>query len=367
MIDMLSVVTIFLLILLCAFLIRYKKGNPTSNRILCAFLFINALYILIFVIHHLGILPYRNYPPMSLINQTLYVVLAQLLFFYTKSLTDPSFRLRKREAFQILTALLFLSIIISVYHLITPTVYARGWIIRYYAVIHSVLLCYIVGVFMVLRKCRGELKHYFSSSQRISHSWMFFIVLAFVGMWLVDVTMIALSYTGLATDLLRVSLTILSLVINLAFATILVYRGLKHPNIFTGIEEVSRYKPMELSSAQIKRYVERIEQIMSTVKPFLEPTLTIHDLAEKMSIPVRHLSRVINEAMHQNFFDFINRYRIEEAKRLMDEPDHKALTILAIAYEAGFNSKSAFNLVFKRVVKMTPSQYRKSASTVRNA
>ena len=99
---------------------------------------------------------------------------------------------------------------------------------------------------------------------------------------------------------------------------------------------------------------------METQKPYLTPQLTIDDLSEKLSIPSWHLSRVINTSFQQNFFNFINNYRIEEAKRLMREPTNKNMTILEILYEVGFNSKSTFNDVFKKQTGMTPSEFKKS-------
>ena len=98
---------------------------------------------------------------------------------------------------------------------------------------------------------------------------------------------------------------------------------------------------------------------METEKPFLIPELTLNQLAEKVSIPPRSLSEVINSIFHQNFFDYINSYRIQEAKQLlMNSNDNK--TILYILLEVGFNNKSVFNNAFKKHTGMTPTQWKKS-------
>ena len=98
---------------------------------------------------------------------------------------------------------------------------------------------------------------------------------------------------------------------------------------------------------------------MKNDKPFLDPALCLSDLASKLSIPPHHLSQVLNTCFNQNFFDFINSYRIKESKELLSIQAPIKKTILEIIYETGFNSKSVFNNAFKKYTGMTPSQFRK--------
>jgi AraC-like DNA-binding protein len=116
---------------------------------------------------------------------------------------------------------------------------------------------------------------------------------------------------------------------------------------------------MKLDENALNRYMEQLEFYMQNHKPYLIPTISINELAAKTTIPARHLSQVINEKLNKNFFDFINKYRVEEAKRLLSQNISEKETILKIAFESGFNSKSTFNSIFKKFVNMTPSQYQK--------
>jgi AraC-like DNA-binding protein len=102
---------------------------------------------------------------------------------------------------------------------------------------------------------------------------------------------------------------------------------------------------------------------MEPEKIYTDGDLTIQKLAAKLSIPVQHLSQVVNEQLNQNILDFINKHRVEEAKRRLLDPASKHLSILAIAEDVGFNSKSAFNAVFKKHTKTTPSEFRKSVAS----
>ena len=117
-----------------------------------------------------------------------------------------------------------------------------------------------------------------------------------------------------------------------------------------------------------KSNLERIEKVkigqavldyIQNKKPYLEPELTLEQLASQLSLKPRVLSQVINEILGQNFYDFINRHRIEEASRLLTNPKDKKITILEVLYEVGFNSKSSFNTLFKKYTGLTPTEFRK--------
>lgn len=120
-----------------------------------------------------------------------------------------------------------------------------------------------------------------------------------------------------------------------------------------------KYKGSRLTTTQSKAYLSRLIRFMEQEKPFLEEDLTLKDLAERTGIPLRDLSRIVNEKLHKNFNDFINFYRVEEAKQLLLLQGEKEMSILDIAFEVGFNSKSSFNSIFKKQTGMTPSLFKK--------
>lgn len=98
---------------------------------------------------------------------------------------------------------------------------------------------------------------------------------------------------------------------------------------------------------------------MAKQEPYLNPELTIQDLASQLDIDVRELSLLINHYLNQNFYDFINQYRIDKATQILKNPEQQKLTILEILYQIGFNSKSSFNTSFKKRTGLTPTEYRK--------
>src|SRR6185295_11725408 len=117
-----------------------------------------------------------------------------------------------------------------------------------------------------------------------------------------------------------------------------------------------------LTSERADEYLKRLLSCMEIEKPYKNGDLTLQKLADTLSIPAAHLSQIINERLEQNFFDFINNYRVKEVQRLFEDPTKKHYSLLAIAEEVGFNSKSTFNSAFKKFANMTPSEFRKANS-----
>jgi len=114
-----------------------------------------------------------------------------------------------------------------------------------------------------------------------------------------------------------------------------------------------------LTKEMADEYVRRLIEFMDSRKPYLDPNLTLPKLAGQVSIRIHHLSQIINEQLHERFFDFVNHYRFEEAKRGLRDPSLSHYSIIGIANKVGFRSKSVFNLTFKKRTGMTPSEFRK--------
>lgn len=124
-------------------------------------------------------------------------------------------------------------------------------------------------------------------------------------------------------------------------------------------KKTKKYEGSRLTDKQSETYLVNLIRFMEHEKPYLDEDLTLKELADRTGIPLRDLSRIINEKLHKNFSDFINFYRVEEAKHLLLREGKLEMTILDIAYDVGFNSKSNFNSVFKRHTGITPSFYKK--------
>lgn len=122
--------------------------------------------------------------------------------------------------------------------------------------------------------------------------------------------------------------------------------------------EKIRPRKAGLNESRIDDIVAKIIKVMETEKLYQEPELTSQQLAGKLDVPVHHLSQAINDGLKKNFYDLVNNYRVEEAKRLLVDPKNNNFTILSVGFEAGFNSKTTFNTVFKKFTGLTPTDFR---------
>jgi AraC-like DNA-binding protein len=123
--------------------------------------------------------------------------------------------------------------------------------------------------------------------------------------------------------------------------------------------EKEKVKLKRLTAEQVANLSVHLSTLMKTDKLFLDNDLNLPMVAEKLSISIHEASFLINETTKDNFYNFINKYRVEEAKKLLASTKMEELNILGIAFASGFNSKTTFNTTFKKIVGISPSQYSK--------
>jgi AraC-like DNA-binding protein len=122
-----------------------------------------------------------------------------------------------------------------------------------------------------------------------------------------------------------------------------------------------KYQTSGLTADVAESKLKDLLTLMEREKPYLEANLTLGALAKRLGIHQNYLSRIINEYRQQSFNDFVNQYRIAEVRHRLTSPEWKSRSILQIAYETGFYSKSVFNTAFKKFTGQTPSQYRQGS------
>jgi len=228
---------------------------------------------------------------------------------------------------------------------------------------------YFILSFRLFRKLDISILDNFSSSAKIDLDWLRKLVYIFGVIWTALIVIAVIHHVfhlfsmTFCTDGLFLSLSV--------FIILIGYFGLKQREIFSHypgndhsyITEVKiKYAGSVLKEADAKQYVEKLNHQMATEKPYLDPDLTLPKLATGLEIPSHYLSQVINETFKLNFFDFINQYRVEEVKAKIIDPKFDNFSLLGIAFECGFNSKSAFNRIFKKLTGLTPTQYKKIKS-----
>jgi AraC-like DNA-binding protein len=150
------------------------------------------------------------------------------------------------------------------------------------------------------------------------------------------------------------------------FVILIGYFGLKQKVIFENefeeqpvlAEEKMKYSSSTLKEDEASEYAKRLIDYMHLEKPYLNPELTLTHLASEIDISTHHLSQIINEQFKLNFFEYINQFRVEEVKSRINDPKFEHYSLLGIALDSGFNSKSSFNRIFKKFTNQTPSQFK---------
>jgi AraC-like DNA-binding protein len=229
---------------------------------------------------------------------------------------------------------------------------------------------YSIIAFVLIRRHERNMKELFSyTSARITLSWLKVIS---IGFYVTYVLVFIVGVYVIFKKELPYDPTIVSYFGLTFFAFAFSSYGIKQPGIFNElyaerktktrkvepVEPEIKYERSGLKDSDAEKYLGRLLKHMETKKPYLDVDLTIQDVAESLSIPRHYLTQVINEKLNKNFYQFINEYRVEEVKILLADKDYQKYTMTAIAFEAGFNSKSSFNSAFKEITGMTPSEYK---------
>jgi AraC-like DNA-binding protein len=128
----------------------------------------------------------------------------------------------------------------------------------------------------------------------------------------------------------------------------------------TNVRQQKKYEKSSLTAEIQSTTLRKLEEVMTSEKPFLDPGFSMPVLARRLGISTHHLSQILNEELKQNFFDFSGAYRIREAQKLLTGEESNFIKIEEIAQMVGYNSKSAFNTAFRKVTGSTPSEYKKS-------
>lgn len=221
---------------------------------------------------------------------------------------------------------------------------------------------YLIWFLRILRNYQKRITSALSYTDKINLNWvriLFYLRVSIVVL-LVPVSLFAIGQGLISMEVLQIIIEIVSL----TFFFMLGYYGFNQTTVFTSeviISDIKKedtsYRRSGLSAEQRMLYHQQLLSVMKTRKPYLNGELSARDLAALVGISTNHLSEVLNIVQKENFFDFVNGFRVEEVKSRMIDPSYSHLTLLAIALESGFNSKTSFNTVFKKFTGYTPRQY----------
>ncbi len=361
-----------------------KRKNKLPNKLL-------ALLMIVFSVD-LGMAAFQGfgwqelYPQLIGLDYPVTLLYGPLLYLYVKIMRDGSQQLKKVDYLHFVPFFCLLIYLIPFYTgpetnkllLVTNASNQSNQygfeIINHIKVLHG--LSYIPAVIYLLISYKKKLKNSFSSIEKINLNWLqHFIIGATIlggvagGLHFFapsqETVVMGLS-SGIYDDITLLAVTI--------FVYGIGYMGLHQPEVFAYYHENGQqskrttsypgddvqYQKSGLDKEEAEFYAEQLNRLMEQEKLYRNSDLKLADLANELDISTHNLTEIINRYIGQNFYDFVNSYRVEDVKQQLNDAGSENITLLAIGLDAGFNSKSTFNAVFKKQTGMTPSQFKNS-------
>ncbi len=334
-----------------------KKNARLPDRILTVWLFAISVQMMIslfntkFTITAFPISPF---------------VYGPLMYMYICTLIDPKPRLRHYYISWLLPVIAF-AVLALVYRnqpILIFDDYLEDAPLRAVRFSYAILLmisifCYSIMTFIKIGIHRKKVKDMYSyTSQKITLGWALFVSITFFVMYF---GLFALGFTRVFAKNFNFDPLLLGNSILVFYSFAFSIFGYQQDRIYP--EEIPvekpKYERSGLRPASMEKLKVKLLDLMNNEQIYREPELTILDVSQRLTVPRHHVTQVLNEKLEKNFYTFINEYRIEDAKQRLKDPKNDNLTVLAIGYDAGFNSKSSFNTLFKKHVGMTPSEFRK--------
>jgi AraC-like DNA-binding protein len=340
-----------------------KKENRKSNLLFSFFLFFLSTILLSYFLDYIDF--FISFPEFLLIKEYLYFLLAPLYYFYVISYINYNFKFKTIHILNLLPLIIFSILTVSYYlngHEFMVEAVIKGKTLKKQGVyglsdilvaqiFNSVIIVYLILSHKQIKRFCQRLSlnknkiielHRIDLLKKIT-SWILIIVIIEAVIDLFH----KYYYNEFITPLL----------FTLFFYGV-IYLGLKQSN-FLKISELKKYKTSNLTSEKTGEVFNNLLLLMEKEKVFLDDTLSLSKLAIKLKVSPHQLSQVINKRFNQNFFNFVNTFRVEEAKKKLKENSGATINISEIAFSIGFNSLSAFNKAFKKHSDKSPSKFRK--------
>ncbi len=356
-------------LLLAVVLQTFKSANRLGNQLLAVMLFLFSLLLLEEYLESSGL--YRYYPKVLLSTFTFDALFGPLIYLYVQSVCQ---RVNARLILYHLLPIVLLSALFCAFHFLTPRgafVWVDPEMTTTFIILVNLKIVYLIVYFTFalkrLRKMQLAPVQQLPINNRIQIKALRVILLVILTLTLC--IYFIFDWNVIFPGSLPSSDNFTVVLITLTIYAI-VYIAIRFPFVFTEVRpleyykekiqtanEQQSYKTSSLTSIQKEEITKQLLELMVLSKPHRNQQLKIEDIAEQLKIPTHHLSQVINEVLDKNFYEFINFYRVEEVKQRMEDPTQRYKSLMGIAQDAGFNSKSTFNRVFKEFTGVSPSAF----------
>lgn len=356
-------------LIVSAILFFKKSERKLSNRLLAGIIFTVSMHLANLMILDTNL--DNHYPELLWIPYSYLLGIGPLIYCYTLSLVEPGFSMRGVSFKH------FIPVLCEVVFQVLQSTYSVWEDVIYYAVPTDFFFSattYVVGFASILyyidrsldsiRERENWLLKYYSNLKGITLRWLYNSIRHYRILWALWVPFAVLFLLFFRFQLQYLGLVIIIYALMIAITSLTYWMGiegfrqLEIIKLRTGVDGKSTsYERM--AQADIQNHVDRMNELMQIRKLYLIENLELRDLARELSQNPNLVSHILNTHFGVNFHEYVNRFRVEEVKTRITDPAFKHLTILGIALESGFNSKTSFNRVFKQMTGMTPTQFQR--------
>lgn len=361
--------------LFIAALLLVKKDKSTSDVLLFLWMILNAVHIFLFYIFDTEVI--YNYPYLLGLQFPLPLLQGVMLYYYVSSVTNQFPKKKTIALIHLIPTIATLVYLIPMFMLPSEQkieIFKSGG--KDYLVFQDVLLMgvflsgivYVIWSNLLLRNHKKRIRDQFSNIEEVNLKWLQFLTYGLGIVW-------SLIIIAQNDELIFIGVSVFVILIgffgiqqkNIFLTQEIEYKIIEKEIIKTKIVEAvnqveikEKYINSGLSKEKAEAYYKRLNTLIRQEKFYTNADLSLKDLASKLEIHPNYLSQIINEKENKTFYDYINTYRVNEFKKLIAIPKNQQFTLMAIAYDCGFNSKSSFNRYFKKITGETPSQYVKA-------
>ena len=358
--------------LLVTLLILLKHRKTVSDYLLSGFFLIYTVTTLLSYLEIYNRIHGFPYPAFIFVSTPFLLLHGPAIWMYVKSLTDQHFSFKPVYLLNLLPFVL--CVIDFTFQFYTIPTNEKIEILQTESFKHLFdypimiiamalsSLIYFSWAALMVRRYNRKIKGYFSETTNYDLAWLRVVMIA-------SAIVYTIIYVAFVADLVLPVASFqwmhkVSFILGSIYLIVLGFFGHKQGNLFSDRPiaiDLPETEPMLNETYSLDKrendFIHSLLAFMSEKKPYLNAEITLTTLATELEVSSEYLSKIINGRLGKNFYDFINHYRIEEFKTRCTLPENKNFTLIAIAFDCGFNSKATFNRVFKNATGETPGDY----------
>lgn len=311
------------------------------------------------------------FPSLYFFPMVAYYIDGALLYLCFKALVFKDFSLTKIDLFHFIPLMAYITFIGLVFYskpqeirleMINSEsfVYSASYVYMEF-LSKLIRVFYAIACFSLISRYSSRLQDTNSNMEKVHLSWLRALVIGFLLVMVSEAILVAAKIINIYTNFsfsLFVNIGLTGYYITFALVNLLVFTAVRYFGAFEQVNEIKITKKVRDERFFQPELALSVDDAIRGGQIYMDPDITLDKLAESLKILPRDLSSLINRHFGINFYEFINRYRIEEAKRMLTSEEYKTTTITDIYLKVGFNSKSVFYTFFKKLEGMTPSQCR---------